>query len=116
MENVDEALIDRPDAVRPGEELDLGSLAAFLRQAIPAATGELTIAQFPRGHSNLTYLLRMGERDLVLRRPPFGANIKSAHDMGREHHILSALAGSYPHAPRPWPTATTSRSSARPST
>nr|WP_255604128.1 phosphotransferase family protein [Oscillochloris sp. ZM17-4] len=61
----------------------------------------MTVAQFPRGYSNLTYLLQLGDRDLVLRRPPFGANIKSAHDMGREHRILSALAGRYARAPRP---------------
>jgi aminoglycoside phosphotransferase (APT) family kinase protein len=59
------------------------------------------VEQFPRGYSNLTYLLRWGERELVLRRPPFGAAIKSAHDMGREHRILSALHPAYPKAPRP---------------
>jgi aminoglycoside phosphotransferase (APT) family kinase protein len=98
---MDDNLIDQPGAVRAGEELDLDRLAVFLRGVIPDADGDLTVAQFPRGYSNLTYLLRLGERDLVLRRPPFGANIKSAHDMGREHRILSALSGRYPHAPRP---------------
>jgi aminoglycoside phosphotransferase (APT) family kinase protein len=95
--------IDQPGAVRPGEELDTVRLAAFLRAAIPGAAGELTVAQFPRGYSNLTYLLRLGEQELVLRRPPFGANIKSAHDMGRERRILGALAEATPRfaAPRP---------------
>jgi aminoglycoside phosphotransferase (APT) family kinase protein len=79
----------------------MGRLAEYLRGAIPGVRGELTVEQFPRGYSNLTYLLRMGDRELVLRRPPFGANIKSAHDMGREHRILSALDGRYARAPRP---------------
>lgn len=92
MENVDEMLVDRPAAVRAGEELDLERLGTFLRAAIPGGAGELRVSQFPRGYSNLTYMLTLGDRELVLRRPPFGANIKSAHDMGREYRILSALA------------------------
>jgi aminoglycoside phosphotransferase (APT) family kinase protein len=50
----------------------------------------VTVEQFPGGHSNLTYLVHVGERELVLRRPPFGAQIKTAHDMDREFTILSA--------------------------
>jgi len=92
--------IDAPGAVRPGEELDEARLAAFL-QAQLGGQGPLEVAQFPRGYSNLTYLLRWGGRELVLRRPPFGAAVKSAHDMGREHRILSALHPVYPKAPRP---------------
>jgi len=46
-------------------------------------------------------LLRAGDRELVLRRPPFGAKIKSAHDMSREHKILSHLIKVYPQVPRP---------------
>jgi len=93
--------IDRPAAVRSGEELDEGRLAAYLRERMPGAAGELTVRQFPGGFSNLTYALRLGERDCVLRRPPFGANIKSAHDMGREFRVLTRLAEVFPHAPRP---------------
>ncbi|HEY6463284.1 MAG TPA: phosphotransferase family protein, partial [Polyangiaceae bacterium] len=51
--------------------------------------------------SNLTYLARFGDRELVVRRAPPGVNIRSAHDMGREFRILSALAPSWPKAPRP---------------
>jgi aminoglycoside phosphotransferase (APT) family kinase protein len=63
--------------------------------------GQLQIEQFPKGHSNLTYAVRLGTTDLVLRRPPFGAAIKTAHDMSREYRVLSALANVYPLAPRP---------------
>jgi aminoglycoside phosphotransferase (APT) family kinase protein len=96
--------IDRPATVRPGEELDTGRLEAYFGQLsahIPGLDGPITIEQFPSGHSNLTYLLRVGEREFVLRRPPFGTRIKTAHDMRREYHILSHLADVYPRVPRP---------------
>lgn len=95
------ALIDQPQAPRAGEELDETRLATFLREQGQAWTGPLVIAQFPRGYSNLTYLLRLGDRELVLRRPPFGAAIKSAHDMGREYRILSHLHRVYSKVPAP---------------
>ncbi len=59
------------------------------------------LQQFGRGYSNLTYLVKIGERELVVRRAPPGVNIKSAHDMGREFRILGALAPVWPKAPRP---------------
>jgi aminoglycoside phosphotransferase (APT) family kinase protein len=94
--------IDKPATVRQGEELDADKLAAYLRQHIPGLEGSaaLEIEQFPSGHSNLTYLLRVGDQELVLRRPPFGAKIKTAHDMGREYHILSHLDDVYAKVPR----------------
>jgi aminoglycoside phosphotransferase (APT) family kinase protein len=74
---------------------------SFLQQHMPDLSGERTVKQFPRGYSNLTYWLQVGEREMVLRRPPFGANIKTAHDVGREYRVLSALHPIYPKAPRP---------------
>ncbi len=94
-------MTDQPTATRPGEALDLSRLQAYLLEHFPDARGRLEVLQFPRGFSNLTYLLRLGELELVLRRPPFGANIKTAHDMGREYRILSALWPVYPRVPRP---------------
>jgi aminoglycoside phosphotransferase (APT) family kinase protein len=99
-------VIDRPAPVRAGEELDAERLAGYLREHLPGAAadlaaGGLAIEQFPRGYSNLTYLLRLGDRRLVLRRPPFGSTVATAHDMAREHRILAALAPVYPKAPRP---------------
>ncbi|MBI2433158.1 MAG: phosphotransferase family protein, partial [Candidatus Hydrogenedentes bacterium] len=93
-------LLDTSSAIRPGEELDTARLEAYLESQIPGAHGPLVIEQFPSGFSNLTYLLRLGARELVLRRPPFGSKVKSAHDMGREFRVLSALHGHYP-APKP---------------
>ena len=57
--------------------------------------------QFRKGYSNLTYLVRIGDSEAVLRRAPFGVQVKSAHDMRREFTILSALQGVYAKAPRP---------------
>jgi aminoglycoside phosphotransferase (APT) family kinase protein len=95
------SLIDQPQAIRAGEELSTAQLDAFLQKQIPDLTGSLLMQQFPSGYSNLTYLLRFGERELVLRRPPFGAKIKTAHDMAREYRILSSLIRAYPKVPRP---------------
>jgi aminoglycoside phosphotransferase (APT) family kinase protein len=95
------AAIDGTKPVRPGEELPLEKLGAFLREALGAPEGDLVIEQFPGGHSNLTYLVKIGDKEAVLRRPPFGSKVKSAHDMGREFRVLSKLAPVYPRAPRP---------------
>lgn len=95
-------MIDAPRPPRAGEELDAEPLAAYLAAHLPDVAGRpIAIAQFPGGHSNLTYLVTIGERELVLRRPPVGSKVKSAHDMGREVRVLSRLAPAWPPAPRP---------------
>jgi aminoglycoside phosphotransferase (APT) family kinase protein len=101
MESDHSAFIDRPKEVREGEEIDLDQLRTYLAAELPevGAGGEIDLLQFPSGHSNLTYLVRVGARELVLRRPPVGAKIKTAHDMGREYRILCGLQGAYPKAP-----------------
>ncbi len=92
---------DQPTSVRKGEELDKKRVAAFLSDAIPGLSGDLSIRQFPGGYSNLTYMLNMGNREFVLRRPPFGTKAKSAHDMSREYRILRALRPVFPYCPEP---------------
>jgi aminoglycoside phosphotransferase (APT) family kinase protein len=91
----------RPEVaeVRPGEQLDWASLEAYLRQHLPEAEGEFSVLQFPNGSANLTYLVRFGETDLVVRRPPFGTIATAAHDMRREYNVLSLLHAAYPRAP-----------------
>jgi aminoglycoside phosphotransferase (APT) family kinase protein len=93
---------DTTRPVRPGEELPVAALEAYLHQHLPDFPSPLAVEQFPSGHSNLTYLLRLGDRELVLRRPPFGNQVKSAHDMGREYRVLSRLCQVYAAAPRPY--------------
>jgi aminoglycoside phosphotransferase (APT) family kinase protein len=93
-------LHDQTTAVRPGEELDLARLEPFLRAHFPGETDRLVVRQYPSGHSNLTYSLRVGSRDMVLRRPPFGSKVKTAHDMSREYRVLSKLHAHYAPAPQ----------------
>ena len=94
-------LLDKARPVRAGEELDAEKLRAYLADVVPGLEGALEVEQFQSGFSNLTYLLRCGECELVLRRPPVGSKVKAAHDMSREYRILSALHPVYPAAPRP---------------
>lgn len=92
---------DLPRSVRSGEELDLTALNAFLLTNAPNVGTVLEIRQFAGGFSNLTYLLKTADQEYVLRRPPFGANIKGGHDMGREFRVLSLLTGHYDKIPNP---------------
>ena len=87
--------------IRRGEELDTGKLRAFLRENLNATTDEIEISQFPAGSSNLTYCVEIGADEYVLRRPPFGNQVKSAHDMKREFNVLSKLSKVYQPAPKP---------------
>jgi aminoglycoside phosphotransferase (APT) family kinase protein len=97
--SVSKAFLDEPTAVRPGEELSLAPLESFLLRNFPSDNGPLVVQQFPSGHSNLTYRIRFGDREMVLRRPPFGSKVKSAHDMAREYRVLSKLHSAFPAAP-----------------
>ena len=98
---VSELSLDQPAEVRAEERIDPARIEGFLRRALSGAAGPISVLQFPKGHSNLTYLVRIGEREAVLRRPPFGVTVKSAHDMKREYDMLRALDGVYPRAPKP---------------
>src|SRR6056297_3122407 len=94
-------IVDTPTKIRDGEELDQAAVESFLKQHIKGLSGTLEIKQFPSGFSNLTYFIRVGDREMVLRRPPFGRKAKTAHDMGREYKILSALYPVFPYCPKP---------------
>jgi aminoglycoside phosphotransferase (APT) family kinase protein len=89
--------------VREGEEFDLAAVERHLREHVESLPeGELEVRQFPSGASNLTYLLKIGDWEGVLRRPPLGPVPPKAHDMGRESRILTKLHQAYPLAPRPY--------------
>ena len=94
-------LSDKSTKVRQGEELDVKVIEPFLKDTLPGLSGPMTVEQFPSGYSNLTYLVRIGNKELVLRRPPFGRKAKTAHDMGREYRILTALNPVFPYCPKP---------------
>lgn len=61
--------------------------------------GVMTVAPIGEGHSNVTYLIERGQRQLVLRRPPRGPLPPSAHDVLREARLLSALSGTTARVP-----------------
>ena len=95
--------------VRESEQLDWGALARYARAKLAAVLqGQfdpslpMTVEQFPGGHSNLTYLLRFGNQEFVMRRPPFGPVPPRAHDMAREFRILEAVHPVFPLAPQPF--------------
>lgn len=95
--------------VRPSEQLDWDALAEYARERLAVALGDgfdatapMTVEQFPGGHSNLTYLLRFGNQEFAMRRPPFGPVPPKAHDMARECRILSAVHPVFPLAPKPY--------------
>jgi aminoglycoside phosphotransferase (APT) family kinase protein len=87
-------------AVRPGEELNRGALADYLRERLPGGATDVEVEQFPHGHSNLVYLVRTAEREYVLRRPPLGPVAPKAHDMAREYRVLQAVSPHFPEAPQ----------------
>ncbi len=90
-------------AVRRGEDLDWGRIEAYLREHLPAEldiNGPFEVLQFPNGAANLTYMIRFGSTELVLRRPPFGTLAPGAHDMKREFKVLSRLGRHFERAPR----------------
>jgi len=92
--------MDKAKNIRDGEALDWGKLETYLRANLEGAVGEMTYAQFHGGHANLTYLIKFGDIEYVLRRPPFGKIAPGAHDMKREYNVLSKLCKHLPQAPR----------------
>src|SRR5260221_4364954 len=86
--------------IRKGEEIDAARLAAYLTGQLDLSGEEIDIEQFPAGSSNLTYLMKAGRDEYVLRRPPFGNTVKTAHDMRREFSVLSKLSAIYSPAPK----------------
>lgn len=86
--------------VRPEEQLDTALLEPYLRERLPRSDGDFTVRQFGGGHANLTYLIAFGPHEYVLRRPPLGPVAEAAHDMRREHTVLSQLYRAFPLAPQ----------------
>jgi aminoglycoside phosphotransferase (APT) family kinase protein len=86
--------------VRPGEELDLTALSRWLYGKVEGAEGGFIVEQFPGGHSNLTYLVRIDDREYVLRRGPLGPVAAKAHDMAREFRVLQMVHPHFSEAPK----------------
>ena len=103
MISMNNTLQDQGGSVRPGEELKLEAVDAWVKAQVQAqgktleGTPELT--QFSGGASNWTYRLKYANGDYILRRPPAGTKAKGAHDMGREFRVQRALKPVYPVVP-----------------
>lgn len=85
---------------RRDEVLARARLEPYLRACLPDVAGDMRVRQFGGGHANLTYLVAFGAQEFVLRRPPLGPVAPGAHDMRREHRVLSVLHLGFPLAPR----------------
>ena len=94
--------IDQPKEVRIEDSLDKHKLSDYLSQKFDSYNIQdaLEIKQYAGGASNLTYLLKWNKQQAILRTSPIGANIKGAHDMGREFKVLNSLDGHFPYSPK----------------
>jgi aminoglycoside phosphotransferase (APT) family kinase protein len=86
--------------VRADDELDTPALLGWLHEHVQdLGADEPQVRQFAGGSSNLTYLLRFADRDVVIRRPPGGARSGTAHDIAREYWLQRRLRPHYPYVP-----------------
>jgi aminoglycoside phosphotransferase (APT) family kinase protein len=103
MGDMAKAMADQGGRVRPGEELDMAGVDAWLKRHVPDLVGHAEVTQFAGGASNWTYRLKYPSEnkggDFILRRPPKGTKAKGAHDMGREFRVQQALKPVYPAVP-----------------
>ena len=90
--------------VREDEDFDRAAVERYIKKHIEGLPEgeEMEVRQFPSGASNLTYLVKIGDWEVVLRRPPLGPVPPKAHDMGRESKLLMKLHEAYPLAPKPY--------------
>lgn len=83
------------------ENISIDAINQFLLTHLPSVGLVQTISRYPGGFSNLTYCLQTANQQYILRKPPAGANIKSAHDMAREFKVLSLLKPHFNKIPAP---------------
>lgn len=91
--------VDKSIPLKEGELFDTAVLNHYLMKAAPFIGEIIEVTKFPGGFSNITYCLRTAKKEYVLRMPPMGAQIQSAHDMGREFRVLSLLEKHYTKVP-----------------
>jgi aminoglycoside phosphotransferase (APT) family kinase protein len=94
-----ETLTDQPGELREEDSFDTAAVHGWLSSHVDGLRGLPDVRQFPSGASNLTYLLRYPDRELILRRPPVGRKAASAHDMKREYRVQRQLRPVFPCVP-----------------
>jgi len=93
---------DEPSQSETPAGVDLDRLQKYFTDHVEGATGDpLTATLIQGGRSNLTYVIGDGAHEWILRRPPLGHVLPTAHDMGREHRVLAALVHTDVPVPRP---------------
>lgn len=90
---------EKSGSVRAEDAFDVPAADAWIKQHVSGISGQPEVTQFSGGASNLTYLLRYPDTDLILRRPPAGKKASSAHDMAREFRVQKQLKPVFPHVP-----------------
>jgi aminoglycoside phosphotransferase (APT) family kinase protein len=93
--------LDSAIALKNTAAFNQDALQLYLDGAAPNFGKIETVTRFPGGYSNQTYCLQTAGQEWVLRMPPAGANIQSAHDMGREYRVLNLLEPHYKKIPKP---------------
>ncbi|MFJ7636817.1 phosphotransferase family protein [Peribacillus sp. NPDC097206] len=87
--------------VREGEDFNREAFHSYMLKHLNWWPNEpLEVTQFSAGYSNLTYLIRCGEAEVVMRRPPLGPLPPKAHDMKREFSLLEKLYPAFPYVPK----------------
>ncbi|SFD43553.1 Predicted kinase, aminoglycoside phosphotransferase (APT) family [Lentibacillus persicus] len=86
------------------DTIDWQKIETYIRNHITdlSKDEEMSVKKFTEGYSNLTYMVKIGEWEAVLRRPPFGYIPPKAHDMEREYRIIEKIHPVYPLAPKPY--------------
>jgi len=94
--------LEDPELIEPRADEGFASdrLESYLHARLPETDGPFALRQFKGGHANLTYQVRFGDTEYVLRRPPLGPIAPGSHDMSREYRVLSKLYEHFPLAPR----------------
>jgi aminoglycoside phosphotransferase (APT) family kinase protein len=81
--------------------IDAGPVSGWLAEHVEGAVAPFEFSLITGGHSNLTYLVTGADgASFVLRRPPMGAVLATAHDMGREHKIIAGVGRTTVPVPR----------------
>ncbi len=96
--NIEQAVTDNCRAIP--NDLNTQELVRYLREALVHSDAPIEVRRFSSGYSNLTFLVTAGAKEYVLRRPPLGVKIKSAHDVAREFRLLSAVQHCYSKIPK----------------
>jgi aminoglycoside phosphotransferase (APT) family kinase protein len=92
-------LPDDPVPIGPRDGEFVRQLKGYLADELGLSVSA-DVKRFPGGRANLTYLVVDGEREVVVRRPPFGPIPPRAHDMEREYRVMTALGKVLPFVPR----------------